>query len=122
MNKETTVFIQHILESIENIETFSKNLSREEFTKNRLKQSAIIRELEIIGEAVKNIPLSFRKQHDKIKWSKLTGTRDKLIHHYFGIDLNLTFKIITSDLPQLKEEIKRILEDINLKKESSEDK
>ncbi len=89
MNKEPLIFIKHILESIENIESFSRGLSKNKFENDRLRQSAIIRELEIIGEAVKNLPIEFTVKYPWIEWSKIAGTRDKISHHYFGIDLDV---------------------------------
>ena len=88
MNKEPLVFIEHILESINRIESFSKGLNREKFSKNELKQSAIIRQLEIIGEAVKNLPTSFVNKYPFIPWKEIAGTRDKVIHEYFGINFD----------------------------------
>lgn len=111
MKKDPLIFIKHIKESIMNIEDFSKNLSKEEFIKNRLKQSAIIREIGIIGEAVKNIPAFFRNKYQEIPWSKIAGTRDKITHHYFGLDLDTVWEIIKKDLPDLKKKIKKILDD-----------
>jgi len=89
MKKDVNIFLSHILESIENIESFSKNISRNEFMKERFNQNAIVRELEIIGEASKNIPDDFKKEHSNINWKEIVGTRDKLIHHYFGVDLEI---------------------------------
>lgn len=109
MNKDYFIFIKHILESIEQIESFSKGLSKETFLKDKLRQSAVIRQLEIIGEATKNIPPEFRKKHHEIEWNKIAGLRDKVIHHYFGINLNIVWEVIKKDLPKLKEDIKKIL-------------
>lgn len=98
MNKDPLIFIKHILESIKNIEIFSKGLSKTEFVSNRLKQSAIIREIEIIGEAVKNLPIDFTVKYPNLEWRKIAGARDKIIHHYFGIDLDTVWDIIKKDL------------------------
>ena len=110
--KNDLVFIEHILESIKAIENFSKNLSKAELASNRLKQSAIIREIEIIGEAVKNISESLKKEYQEIKWRDIAGTRDKMIHHYFGVDLDIVWNIIHQDLLLLKKQI------INIKNKS----
>ena len=110
--KNDSVFIEHILDSINAIENFSMNLNREELTSNRLKQSAIIREIEIIGEAVKNISESLKNKHPEIEWKEIVGTRDKMIHHYFGVDLNIVWDIIKINLPDLKEKILKIKEDL----------
>ena len=88
MKRDVGLFIEDILDSIKNIEEFSKNLDREKFSKDNLRQSAIIRQLEIIGEAVKNMPNSFREKHPKIAWRDIAGFRDVLSHAYFGVNLD----------------------------------
>jgi len=110
--KEDLAFIEHILDSINAIKDFSKNMSKEELSSNRLKQSAIVREIEIIGEAVKNISESLKNKHPEIEWKEIVGTRDKMIHHYFGVDLNIVWDIIKINLPDLKEKILKIKEDL----------
>ena len=108
MNRDVGLFIEDILKSIENIEEFSKNLDEEKFSKDNLRQSAIIRQLEIIGEAVKNIPDSFRKKYPKIAWKDIAGLRDILSHAYFGVSMDRVWNIIEKDLPILKKEIEKI--------------
>lgn len=110
MKKEPLVFVRHILDCIKSIERFSQGLSKEDFKKNDLKQSAILRKIEIIGEAVKNLPDSFRKEHSSAEWKKITGTRDRLIHQYFGVDLDLMWDVLKNELPKLKKQIQEILE------------
>src|SRR3989344_5510171 len=105
MNKEPTIFIEHILESIENIESFIKSSTKVDFLENKEKQSAVIRQIEIIGEAVKNIPESFRKDYLQVPWIKIAGMRDKLMHHYFGVDLNAVWKVVKENIPDLKKNI-----------------
>ena len=110
MKKEPLIFIKHILQNIEDIETFSKGLSKGNLERDILKQKAIIRSVEIIGEAVRNLPDSFKKKHSEIPWRDIIGTRDKMIHHYFGVDLDIVWNIIKKDIPELKNNIKDILE------------
>jgi uncharacterized protein with HEPN domain len=105
MEKDSSIFIKHILDSIKAIEEFSKDISREKLETNRLIQSAVTREIEIIGEAVKNFPNSFKEKHSEIPWKDIAGTRDKMIHHYFGIDLDILWNIIKKDLPLLKKQL-----------------
>lgn len=115
MSKEPLIFIEHILESIKNIEDFIKDSSKNYFLKDKEKQSAIIRQIEIIGEAVKNIPDSFRKKHTNIPWIKIAGMRDKLLHHYFGVDLKTVWKVIKEDLPDLKKKTLKIKDELKEK-------
>ncbi|MBI2671629.1 DUF86 domain-containing protein [Candidatus Woesearchaeota archaeon] len=106
--------IEHIIGSIENIELFMEEISKENFFKNEEKQSAVIRKLEIIGEAAKNLPNNFRNKYDKIPWKDISGMRDKLMHHYFGVNLETVWKTIKEDIPDLKEkmlELKKVLKE-----------
>src|SRR3989344_9632250 len=110
-NKNDLAFIEHILDSINAIETFSEKLTKKKLSASRLKQSAIVREIEIIGEAVKNMSENLKKNHKEIPWREITGTRDKMIHHYFGVDLDIVWNIIKVNLPELKAKI------VNIKRE-----
>ncbi len=85
-----------------------RDVSKGEFLKNREKQSAVIREIEIIGEAVKNLPLAVRKAHPDVPWIDIAGMRDKLMHHYFGVNLDTIWETVKSDLPGLKTKIQSI--------------
>ncbi len=109
MKKDPIIFVKHILNSIKHIEKYSKNLDKKHFSSNALIQDGVIRRLEIIGEAAKNLPENFREKHKEIPWIDITDTRNKLIHHYFGIDLDITWDIIKRELPDLKKKIKDIL-------------
>jgi len=112
VKRDTSVFIKHILESIERIEEYVKEISEKQFFEETQVQDAIIRRIEIIGEATKNLPNGFRKKHSEVPWSEITGARDKLIHGYFGVDLDLTWDIVKKDLPDLKEKVEKILKEI----------
>ena len=108
--KDALIFLEHILESIKDIESFICDVSKEELGKNREKLNAIVRSVEIIGEAAKNIPGSFKKEHPRVAWKEIVGARDVLIHHYFGIDLNILWEVIKKDIPILKKQILKIKE------------
>jgi len=112
MNKDPIIFIKHIMESIEHIESYSEGISKNNFLEDEKLQDAVIRRLEIIGEAVKILPKEFTDKYGSIPWQDIAGTRDKLIHHYFGIDLELTFDIIKKEIPKLKKEISKILDNV----------
>jgi len=112
MKRSLKLFIYDIAESIENIESFLKGITEESFSKDILRQNAVVRKLEIIGEATKNIPDFFRKAHSEVPWREIAGLRDKIIHTYFEIDLDITWKIIKKDLPELKKQIDKIKKDL----------
>jgi uncharacterized protein with HEPN domain len=107
--KDPFIFVEHILENISDIKDFSSKLSKKDFEKNKLKQNAIIRSIEVIGEAVKNLPGNFKKKHPKISWKEIAGMRDKLMHHYFGVDMDLVWNVVKEDIPKLERELKGIL-------------
>ena len=111
MKKDIIIFIKHILEGIESIENFSRGISKIKFLRDELRQNAIIRKLEIIGEATKNVPSSFRNKYPSIEWKRIAGLRDKLIHDYFGVNLDRVWNIVRKDIPNLKKKIKAILEE-----------
>lgn len=111
MKKDPQVFLKHIIESIMAIEEYTKDLSEEAFLESCEKQDAIIRRLEIIGEAVKNLPNEFKKEHPNIAWDKAMGTRNILIHHYFGIDLGIVWDTVTKSLPEFKKQIQNLIQD-----------
>src|SRR3989344_4951410 len=106
---EIIPYIKHIRDAIRNIESFINNLLKENFLNDKLRQDAIVRELEIIGEATKNIPEDFRKKYPKIEWRKMAGTRNRVIHAYFEVDLDLVWRIVKEDLPKLKKQIQEVL-------------
>lgn len=109
MDKNPKLFLQHILESIEAIEKYMKDLSKKEFYQSGQIQDAVIRRCEVIGEATKNIPMAFRDSYPNIPWQEIAGLRDKLIHEYFGIDIELLLEIVNKDLPELKRQISQLL-------------
>ena len=108
MKRNINLFIQDILENIKDIESFSKGLTKKEFERNKLKQNAIMRSLEVIGEAVKNIPDQFREKYPNIPWKNIAGFRDILSHAYFGVNIDRVWNMIEKDLPSFKEEIEKI--------------
>lgn len=82
------------------------------FSNDPKTQDAVIRNIEIIGEAAKNLPTDFKQAHSDIPWRDIAGMRDRLIHHYFGVNLDVVWQVITIDIPQLIEQIKDIAGEI----------
>ncbi len=110
MKKDVTVFIEHILASIDLIEKYIEGIDEVTFLDAPQIQDAVMRRMEIIGEAVKNIPLEFKNQFPDIPWRGISGMRDILIHEYFGIDLKLTWRVVRFKIPELKSQISDIRE------------
>lgn len=101
-NKKPKIFIEDILESIDKIEQYTKNKTKEEFLNNYEKQDAVMKRLEVIGEAVKNIPEEFKKKRSEIPWQKIAGMRNVLIHEYFGLNMERVWDTVKKDIPKLK--------------------
>lgn len=110
MKKDPKIFLFHILESIAEIENYIRGISKKDFFKDRKTQDAVIRRLEIIGEAVKNLPLDLKNAYHQIRWQEIAGMRDLLIHEYFGIDLNIVWLTAQKDIPFLKKQIFKLSE------------
>lgn len=116
-NREYTDYLQDILEAATKARQFVKDVDFEAFRANEEKVFAVIRALEIIGEAAKNIPKSIRGRYTEIPWEDIVGMRNKVIHDYFGVDLEVIWKTLYEDLPPLQVGIAKILE--NVKKEQN---
>ncbi len=114
-------YIQDILDSIKDISSFVGDMGSEDFAKDRKTINAVVRSVEIIGEATKNLPSSFRNKHVSVPWKKMAGMRDKLIHEYFGVDLEILWEVIKKDIPLLEPKLREIFakyqEQIKLDKE-----
>jgi len=108
MIKKDQVYLEHILEAITKIESFTKGISRIDFDNNVMIQDAILRNIEIIGEATKKISKEFTQSHQLIPWSEMAGMRNKLIHDYMDVDLDVVWKTIEVDLPFLKDLLSNI--------------
>jgi uncharacterized protein with HEPN domain len=107
------LYIEDILESIRKIERYIENLDYKEFEKNELIVDAVIRNLEIIGEASRNIANNIRNKYTDIPWKRTIGLRNIATHEYFGIDLSIIWEIITVNLPETKPKIELMVKDFS---------
>jgi uncharacterized protein with HEPN domain len=107
--REFTDYLTDIIDSINDIEIFVKELTFDDFIKDKKTINAVIRSLEVIGEATKKIPENFRSKHSSIPWKRMAGMRDKLIHEYFGVDFEILWKVIKDEIPPLKQEFEKII-------------
>lgn len=113
MSKLPEEYLKHILDETEYLIVSSTNLSEEQFLRNSTLQRAFVRSLEIIGEAVKNLPKDFAEANKETDWKSIVGMRDRLIHHYFGVDYDLVWDVVINEIPRLKADIEKILETLN---------
>ncbi len=111
MEKDDTVYLRHILDAANIIEEYLRGVDEAKFKATRLLQDGAIRQIEIIGEAVRHISKDMHRTYPEIPWQDVAGMRDKLIHDYFGVDLEKVWLTAQEDLPALKQQVVRILKD-----------
>jgi uncharacterized protein with HEPN domain len=109
--KDDRLYLIHIVECIERIEAYTRR-GREAFQKSEMRQDAVIRKFEIMGEAAKRVSEELRVLHPAIPWRQIAGFRDVLIHNYFNISLKRVWNVVQNDLPQLKLNLKTILQEL----------
>lgn len=113
MKRDDRVYLRHILDAITQIESYLDNATHEKFQTTPLLQDGAIRQLEIIGEATKNLSVALRDQYPQIPWRKMAGLRDILIHQYFGLDIGAIWLTTQRDLPIVKPLVVDILQDLD---------
>ncbi|MEM2914433.1 MAG: DUF86 domain-containing protein [Candidatus Bathyarchaeia archaeon] len=111
MKREFLDYVEDIIGAMEDALSFVEGMDYDDFAKNKRTLYAVIRAIEVIGEAVKKIPISVRKRYPEIPWKDMAGMRDKLIHEYFGVDLRRVWKTVKEDIPNLKPLFEKILKD-----------
>ncbi len=109
MQENDRVRLEHILDAISDIESFTKEIDRERFVQDKLIRSAVVRQFEVVGEAAGNISENIQKEFQQIPWRIIKDFRNFLIHAYFGVDYHEVFTVIETDLPILKIKIENII-------------
>jgi uncharacterized protein with HEPN domain len=108
--KTNEVYLRHILDAIQQIESYTSGIDREEFRSDRMRQDAVIRQIEVIGEASRQVSDDFQEEHNTIPWADIIGMRNRIAHDYTNVDLDIVWEVIHYDMPTLKDTVKRIFE------------
>ena len=106
--RDPELLLEDVSISIEKIERYINSLTMDNFKVDDKTVDAVVRNLEIIGEAVRQIPSAFKEKHSNVLWNQIAGLRNRIVHDYFGLDLEMIWHIVTSDLPELKSRILEI--------------
>lgn len=111
MKRDDTVYLRHILDAIARIASYVRGVSEKQFLAADMVQDAVVRQLEIIGEAARHLSPEFQTRHPELPWSQMTGLRNRIVHDYASIDAEIVWEVIKRDLPVLKKQIRSALQD-----------
>ncbi len=109
MSRNSRDYLRHILDETEYLISTSRSLDKSYFLEDETLKRAFVRSLEIMGEAVKQLPTSFRDNYPEIEWRKIAGMRDRLIHNYFGVDYEIVWDAVITEVPRLNAKVREIL-------------
>ena len=113
MSRDPRVYLEDVLESIRRIKAYVSGINRESLGADELRLDAVVRNLEVIGEAVKQLPEDVTQRQSHIEWRKIAGLRDILIHHYFGIDVGIIWDVVQNKLPDFERQIRSMLDSLD---------
>jgi uncharacterized protein with HEPN domain len=108
--RATRVILEEMLESAQAIQEYASGLTLDEFRSQRMAQDAVIRRIEILGEAARSLPAEFTQQHPAVPWPQVVAMRNRLIHGYFSVDLDLTWTVVQRDIPELERILHALLD------------
>ncbi len=111
MSKDSIEFLKHIVDECYYLISISKNLSKDNFLDDETLKRAVVRSLEIIGEATKKIPADFKVKWESIQWKNMAGMRDRLIHDYIGVNYSIVWDVLKNKIPELSIQIEKILDE-----------
>ena len=109
MSRDVNLFLEDMQTACEKVARYVKNMKQKQFLEDEKTYDAVVRNLTIIGEAVKNVPQEFRELHLDIEWRKIAGFRDIAVHDYFGIDEDILWDIIQNEIPYLLKQLNQII-------------
>jgi uncharacterized protein with HEPN domain len=118
MKRNITLYVKDILKNMGKAEKFIKDITYDDFASDEKTNYAVVRCIEIIGEAAKNIPENIRGKYPDIPWKKMAGMRDKISHFYFGMDMKKVWLAVKRDIPKIKPQIRKVLKDMSAEKKS----
>ena len=110
--RKAKLYLKNMLDSMRKIEEYTRGLSFEKFLARKMVIDAVVRNLEIIGEAAKNVPATVKSRHGNIPWKEMAGMRDKVIHFYFGVDREAVWLAAKERIPELKPHIQQVLQEL----------
>lgn len=111
--RDDTLYLRHLLSAITRIEEYLQGIDKTNFTQSNLLQDGVIRQLQIIGEAASRISIELRERYPQVPWSDIVGMRHKIVHDYFGIDMDVVWTAATEEAPVLKKQIQELLDEVS---------